>query len=137
RACRLDAGTDVRDPVHLDEAVRARPVAAEEPSRPVVLEAAREDTASRREEGGRDGVACEALDRLVVEEERERTAAVDPLSLLRVESHTAGVSGTGGGDGSERGGEASSVRSTSFVRVSRSARNQIWQPKRWFHHSRC
>ena len=28
-------------------------------------------------------------------------------------------------------------QSTSFVRVSRSARNQAPQPERWYHHSRC
>jgi len=34
-------------------------------------------------------------------------------------------------------GSKTSVRSTSFVRVSRSAWNQISQPRRWYHHSRC
>ena len=31
----------------------------------------------------------------------------------------------------------SPTRRTSFVRVSRSARNHVRQPDRWYHHSRC
>src|SRR5207245_1073800 len=127
-ARRFDARAHVRDAVDLHQAVRARAAAAEEPARPVVLEAAREHAAAAGEERGGDRVALVALDGLVVEEERERPAAVDPLAGLRLEPHTAGVSGTAGGVGSACGGDASSVLSTSFVRVSRSARNQTWQP---------
>ena len=43
------------------------------------------------------------------------------LSLLRLEPHF---------------GAGTSIESTSFVRVSRSAVNQASQPWRWYHHSR-
>ena len=55
-----------------------------------------------------------------VEGERDRSRAVDPLARLRRQSHRP----------------VGSVRNTSFVRVSRSARNHRSQPSRWYHHSR-
>ena len=70
-------------------AVRAVARAAEEPARPVVLEAAREDRCARRVERRADRVAGERLDALSVEEERELRAS--GRSARRAASRRAGV----------------------------------------------
>jgi len=119
----LRADPDVRNAVDAHQAVRTSPSAAEEAPGTVVLEAAGEDAAAPRKEGRADRVPLERGDRGTVEEEGERLTAVDPLAGLRWQSHqTAGVSGTAAPRGAgPPAGRASSVVSTSFVRVSRSA----------------
>src|SRR5207253_11404669 len=126
RANRLDADAHVRDAVDLHHAVRALAGAAEEPARAVVLEAAREDAPARGEQGRADRVARVRLDRPALEGERHAPRAIDPLARLWRQPHLVRAAAAAG----------SSVFSTSFVRVSRSARNQSSQPKRWYHHSR-
>src|SRR5581483_1485409 len=122
----LDADADVRHAVHGHQAVRAGAGAAEQAARTVVLEAPREHPAAGGEQRGADRVPGERLDEVVLEAEGDRLRAVDALAGLRREPHRAG--GRAGG---------SSTFTTSFVRVSRSARNQAPQPCRWYHHSRC
>ena len=119
---RRHARADVRRPVDGEHAVRAGALAAEEPARAVVLEAAREHALPLAEERRGDRVALEPARGGAVERELELAPPVEALAWLRREPHfSAGTS-------TER---------TSFVRVSRSAVNQAWQPWRWRHHSRC
>src|SRR6266540_4528747 len=141
-ACGLHAHAHVRHAVDPHHAVGAPAGAAEQSATAVVLEAAREDSPAGREQGGADRVALERLDGTPLKEESDGSRAIDPLLRLGRQPHqVAGVSGTAASCGAEiataspRAG--SSVLSTSLVRVSRSARNQSSQPKRWYHHSRC
>ena len=124
----LDAHAHVRDTVHGHEAVRAVPGAAQEPARPVVLEGAREDPLAGGEERRPDRVAGVAAGRLPVEREEHARRAVDELAWLRPQSHELAPVGPSCG---------SETACTSFVRVSRSARNHSPQPVRCCHHSRC
>src|SRR4029079_7646711 len=128
-ADRLGADADGGPAVHRHHAVRDAPREAEEPARAVVLEAPREDPLSGGVERGAEGVSLEGPDRLAVEREGHLPVAAEPLS------------GSGGEPHSTRApccvGSKICVRITSFVLVSRSAWNQISQPWRWYHHSRC
>ena len=126
----LGADADVGDAVHGHHAVRAAARAAEEPARAVVLEAPREDPLAGGVERGAEGVSLEGPDRLAVEREGHLPVAVEPLSGSGGEPHL-------GASLLAAAGSKISVRSTSFVLVSRSAWNQISQPWRWYHHSRC
>jgi hypothetical protein len=128
-ANRLGADADVRNTVHGHHAVRAAPRAAKEPARAVVLEAPREDPLAGGVERGAEGVSLEGPDRLAVIRERHLPVAVEPFSWAGGEPHSAGAPCCTG--------SKISVRITSFVLVSRSAWNQISQPWRWYHHSRC
>ena len=114
------ARAHVGDTVHGHHAVRAVARAAEQAARPVVLEAAREDPLPRGVERRAERVTRESADALSLKEEGDFVAAVDPLAGRR---------------GSSLMRAASTFR-TSFVRVSRSARNQAPQPWRCVHHSR-
>src|SRR4029453_14376429 len=100
----LDAHAEVRDAVHGHHAVRAVARAAEEPTRPVVLERAREQTTAGGEERRADRVALIALELPGAEAERDRFAPIDQLARLRWQSH--GCVGSG-----------RKVSRTSFVRV--------------------
>ncbi len=124
-ADRLGADAHVRHAVDGHLAVRTVARAAEEAARPVVLEGAREDALARGERRRRDRVALEAGDLPAREGERDRLRAVDSLAGSGIEPH-AGFLDSG-----------SITSSTSFVRVSRSARNHSPQPARCCHHSRC
>ena len=120
----LVADAHVRNSVHGHHAIGAAARTAEETAGPVVLEAAREDSLAAGEQGRPDRVSSESLDGLSLETEGHLFAAVDPLALLGREPHyTAGVSGSAAssGVGVPSPGSTISVRSTSFVRVSRSA----------------
>src|SRR6185503_12282881 len=128
-ADRLGADADVGHAVHGHHAVRAAARAAEEPARAVVLETPREDPLAGGVERGAEGVTLEGPDRLAVEREGHLPVAVESLSGSGGEPHSVRASCCAG--------SKTSVRSTSFVRVSRSAWNQISQPRRWYHHSRC
>ena len=114
-AHRLGAGAHARPAVDLDQAVGALAGAAEEPARAVVLEAAREHPTAVGVQRRADRVALERLDGLAVEAERDRAAAVDAL---------AGA----GGEAAHCPGRP--TQRTSFVVVSRSARNHARQPER-------
>ena len=118
----LGADAHVGDTVHGHHAVRAAAGAAEKPARPVVLEAPREDPLAGGVERGPEGVSLEGPDRLAVEREGHLPVAVEPLSWSGGEPHLARASCSAG--------SKISVRSTSFVLVSRSAWNQISQPWR-------
>ena len=109
------AGAHVRRAVDLHHAVGARAAAAQEAARAVVLEAAGEDALTLGEEGRGERVALEPAHARAVESEGHLAAAVDALSLLRLEPHLD---------------DGTSMESTSFVRVSRSAVNQASQPLR-------
>src|SRR5918995_794216 len=94
RTHRLRADSHARNAVHLHEAVRAVPAAAEKPARAVVLEAAGEDAPARGEQGRSEGIALERLDRLALERERDPAFAIYALARLRRKTHqTAGMSG--------------------------------------------
>ena len=121
----LHAGADVRHAVDVDQAVRAVAAAAEQPARPVVLEAPAEDPHTGRVERRADAVAGEARERPARERERDQSRPVDPLG--RVDREPLGPHGAGGQE----------VASTRFTLVSRVARNQRRQPARWNHHSCC
>jgi hypothetical protein len=101
------------------------PGAAEQAARAVVLEAAGEDAAPGGKQRGRDRVSFERLDRLAVEAECEAAIAVQTLPGLRWEAHQAagasGVAGDSGPVGASQLGVTTSVLTTVFVRVSRSA----------------
>ncbi len=120
-AQRLRAGADTRNAIDVDQAVRAVPATAEEPSRAVVLEAAAEDSHARGVERGRHRVAGQAHVCAAVERERHRSRAIDPLR---------GVSGEPAHARGSEGGPGQNVSATSFDRVSRPARNQRRQPAR-------
>ena len=126
-ARRLLAGADVRHPVDRDHAVGAVAAAAEDPARPVVLERARDDSATGRVERRAEGVPGERPDGRPAEAERDLAAPIEQLARLRRKPHP------GVGLLADSGTETAR---TSFVRVSRSATNQSSQPERWFHHSR-
>ena len=83
---RLGADADVGIAVHRHLAVRAVPGAAEQPSGPVVLEAAGEDAPPGRVQGRRDRVA--AISRRAVD--REALAPVDTLVWACREARSAG-----------------------------------------------
>ena len=120
-ADRLGAGAHPGPAVDLDEAVRALAGAAHEPARAVVLEASREHPAAVRVQGRADRVALERGNHLAVERERDRPIASDAAPRpWREAAHRPG----------------SPTQCTSFVIVSRSARNHARQPERWYHHSR-
>ena len=121
------AHADVRHVVDGHHAIRAAARAAEQTARPVILEAPREHSPSRCEERGADGVPREGIHRLAVVEEPDVPRTIDSLARLRTQPHQGRPTPVGGGI---------SVRSTSFVRVSRSATNQTPHPVRWYHHSR-
>src|SRR5204862_7979477 len=118
------AGAHRRVAVDLDEAVGALAAAAQEATRAVVLERAREDADAVGVERRGDRVAGEALDRPAPPRERDGAAAVDQLTAALCQA--VHVNPPGG-----------ATCKTSFVRVSRSAWNHSRQPDEWNHHSRC
>ena len=126
-AHRLRAGPHVRDPVDVDEAVRAPAGAAEEPARAVVLEAAAHDSHAGRVERRAHRVALERAHAPSGEGELKRLRPVDALSGTWRETvhHQRRASGFVPWLGSGQ-----KVRSTALVRVSRTARNQRRQPMR-------
>ena len=134
---RLGADADVGNAVHRHLAVRAVSGAAEQSSGPVVLEAAGEDAPPGRVQGRRDRVARVSLEALAVELEREALAPVDTLVWACREARHQVAETSSAAFGFGAGASGSQVRTTSFVRVSRSARNQASQPCRWNHHSVC
>ncbi len=136
-ADRLGADAHVRHAVDGHLAVRAVARAAEEAARPVVLEGAREDALARGERRRRDRVALEAGDLPAGEGERDRLRAVDRLADSRVEPHRREPGVRRRGSDPACASRAACTSSTSFVRVSRSARNHSPQPVRCCHHSRC
>ena len=71
---------DVRDPVHLHQAVRTGPRHAEQAARPVVLERASRDRDARRRQRRPDGVALERAGGPAVQSERDRPVAADRLA---------------------------------------------------------
>ncbi len=121
----LDAHAYIRHAVDRHHAVRAMARAAQKAARAVVLEGAREDAAARGEESGSDGVAAVPLEVPRAETERDRPVAIDQLAALGREPHASSFAVSG-----------RETASTSFVRVSRSARNHSPHPCRCCHHSR-
>src|SRR5262249_21671415 len=121
----LRARAHVGHAVHGHHAVRAVAGAAEEAAGPVVFEGAREHALAGGEGRRRDGVTLEARELPAGECEREGLRAVYPLALARLQPHDAGFLGVG-----------NETSRTSFVLVSRSARNHSPQPVRCCHHSR-
>jgi hypothetical protein len=119
----LGASANAGRAVDRHHAVRAVAGTAQQTATPVVLEAAGEGAASRCEQRGGDRVALERRNGLAVEAEGERFAAHQPLAGLRRQPAHASSPG-------------SPTRSTSLVRVSRSAWNHVRHPERWYHHSR-
>jgi hypothetical protein len=136
---RAHAGT----PADLDERVGALATTAQLAARPVVLEGAAERAPAGGVQRRRDRVARKCRDRLAVEREADRPVAVDPLPGLHGQArHVTNPSppalAASGVCGSAFPGASagSAVHWTSFVVVSRSARNHARQPARWNHHSR-
>ena len=110
----LRAGAHARPPADLDQRVGALPAAADLAARAVVLERAAEGAPAGGEQRGGDRVAREPRDRLAVEGEGERRAAVDPLAGLRGEPAHATPPGVAGRRGhalvAARGGRGRRVR---------------------------
>ncbi len=127
-AQRLDAHAHVRDAVHAHHAVRAVAGTAEEPAVAVVLERAREGPQAGCIERRAHCVTLVALHRRLAETKGERPVAIDPLARLSSEPPVH--------ERPFRLGVGSETDRTSFVRVSRSARNHSPQPVRCCHHSR-
>ena len=116
----LDARANVRDPVDLHQAVRARPRHAHQTPWPVVLEGAAGDRDARRCKRRPHGVALESGDLPTFEIDRDRSLAPDALPLrLREPIRHAGASSRSVGQ---------NVRRISFVDVCRSARNHLRHP---------
>ena len=108
------AGAHAWGAVDGDEAVRAVAGAAHQPAPAVVLEAARERPLAGGVQRRADRVALERGDLLAVEVERDRLVAVDQLrGLGRQAGHALGPPCSSS--------PGRPTRSTSFVRVSRSA----------------
>src|SRR5579862_53043 len=105
-----DAGAHVGSAIDIDEAVGALARHTEQAARPVIFEAAGEDTAAGAEERRSHGVALTRLDRLAVKLKRKIRGAV---------GHYCGKNAS----------------KTSLVVVLRRACNHWRQPERWYHHS--
>src|SRR5207253_2123099 len=109
-ARRLDACAHVRHAVHLEQAVRAAALAAEQAARAVVREAAREDAASVREEGGAAPVAWE---RELVDVAQAAVGARDEEAQTPG-IHSVPASGT------------RAIAAASIVRATRSSGSRLW-----------
>ena len=79
-AQRRRADAHARNPVDRHLAVRAMTRAADEPARPVVLEAPREDPLARGVQRRADRVSGKALPRLAVERKADRRVPINPLT---------------------------------------------------------